>query len=44
MHDMMMGGGMMWVIGLVWVLVILLLVLGSPAIVKKLFFSKSRGG
>ncbi len=44
MHDMMMGGGMMWVMGLVWVLVILLFVLGIAALVKYLFFSKSRGG
>jgi len=43
MHDMM-GGGMMWVMGLVWILVILLLVLGIAALVKYLFFSRSRGG
>jgi len=39
----MMGGGMMWAMGLVWLLVILLLVLGTAALVKYLFFSKSRG-
>jgi hypothetical protein len=39
-HDMMMGGGMMWVMGLVWLLVILFLVLGIAALVKYLFFSK----
>jgi hypothetical protein len=44
MHDMMMGGGMMWAMGLVWLLVILFLVLGIAALVKYLFFSKSRGG
>ncbi len=36
----MMGGGMMWAMGLVWLLVILLLVLGIAALVKYLFVSK----
>jgi hypothetical protein len=38
MHDMMMGSGMMWVMGLVWLLVILLLVLGIAALAKYVFF------
>jgi hypothetical protein len=44
MHDMMMGGGTMWVMGLVWLLVILFLVLGIAALVKYLFFTKSHCG
>ena len=28
MNDMMMGGGMMWAMGLIWLLVIVVLVLG----------------
>ncbi len=43
MNDMMMGSGMMWAMGLVWLLVILFLVLGIAALVKYLFFTKSRG-
>ncbi len=35
MHEMM-GGGMMWGIGLVWLLLIVLLVLGIAALVKYL--------
>ena len=34
------GGGMMWAMGLVWLLVILFLVLGIAALAKYLFFSK----
>jgi hypothetical protein len=41
MHDMMMGGGMMWGVAIVWLLVVLVLVLGVAALVKYLFFSKS---
>jgi hypothetical protein len=41
MHDMMMSSGMMWAMGLVWLIVILLLVLGVAALVKYLFFTKS---
>jgi hypothetical protein len=33
----MMGGGMMWAMGLVWLLVIVFLVLGIAAFVKYLF-------
>ena len=40
MQDMMMhGGGMMWGMGLLWLLVIVLLVLGIAALVKYLFKS-----
>ena len=35
MHDMM-GGGM-WVMGLVWLLVVIVLVLAAAALVKYLF-------
>ena len=42
MMDQMMGGGMMWGMGLLWLLVILLLVLASAALVKYVFFSKGR--
>jgi len=40
MHDMMMGSGMMWPMGLVLLLVILVLILGIAALVKYLFFSR----
>ena len=40
MNDMMMGGGMMWAMGLIWLLVIVVLVLGIAALVKFLFFNK----
>jgi hypothetical protein len=40
MHDMMTGGGM-WAMGIVWLLVVLILVLGVAALVKYLFFSRS---
>jgi len=39
-NDMMMGGGMMWAMGLVWLLVIVVLVLGIAALAKFLFFKK----
>lgn len=39
MHDMM-SGGMMWGMGLVWLLVILALVLGAAALAKYLFFKR----
>jgi hypothetical protein len=39
MHDMMnMMGGMGWLMGLVWVLLVLVLVLGIAALVKYVFF------
>ena len=41
MLDMMMGSGMMWAMGLVWLLVTLFLVLGIAGFIKYLFFSKS---
>ena len=34
----MMGGGMMWGMGLVWLLVVILLVLGIVALAKYVFF------
>ena len=37
MHDGGMMGGMMWGMGLVWLLVIILLVLGVAALLKYLF-------
>jgi hypothetical protein len=40
MMDHMMGGGMMWGMGLLWLLVTLVLVLAIAALVKYLFFSK----
>jgi len=39
MMDHMMGGGMMWSMGLVWLLVVVVLLLGAAALVKYLFFS-----
>ncbi len=42
MMDQMMGGGMMWGMGLLWLLVLVVLVLAIAALVKYLFFSKSR--
>lgn len=39
MNDMM-NGGMMWGMGLIWLLVATLLVLGVAALVKYLFFAK----
>lgn len=42
MYDMM-GSGMMWSMGLVWLLVFLFLVLGIAALIKYLFFTKSGG-
>jgi hypothetical protein len=41
MMDYMMGGGMMWGMGLVGVLVIIVLLLAAAALVKYLFFSRS---
>ncbi len=41
MMDGMMGGGaMMWGMGLIWLLVIVVLVLGLAALVKYLFFDR----
>ena len=37
MHDMMGGGGMMWGMGLLWILLLVLLVLGIAALIKYLF-------
>jgi hypothetical protein len=41
MMDQMMGGGMMWAMGLFGLLVIIVLVLGAVALVKYLFFTKA---
>ncbi len=44
MNDIMSGGGlMMWGMGLVWLLVFVVLLLGAAALVKYLFFDHSRG-
>jgi len=40
MMDQMMGGGMMWGMGLIGLLVIIVLVLAAAALIKYLFFSK----
>ena len=40
MMDQMMGGGMMWGMGLIGLLVIIAMVLAAAALVKYLFFSK----
>jgi hypothetical protein len=42
MMDHMMGGGVMWGMGLLGLLIIIVLVLAAAALVKYLFFSKSR--
>lgn len=42
MNGMMDGGLMMWGVGLIWLLVVLLLVLGVAALVKYLFFNNRR--
>jgi hypothetical protein len=42
-NEMMEGmGGMMWAMGLVWLLVVLVLVLGAAALVKYLFFDSGK--
>jgi hypothetical protein len=38
MRDMMMDGGMMWGMALLWLLVVILLVLGIAALAKYVFF------
>jgi flagellar basal body-associated protein FliL len=40
MNAMTEGGAMMWGMGLIWLLVIVLLVLGVAALVKYLFFDR----
>lgn len=37
-------GGMMWGMGILWLLVAVLLVLGIAALIKYLFFSRRRDG
>jgi len=41
MTDYMMGGGMMWGLGLVGLLVVIVLLLAAAALVKYLFFGRS---
>ena len=40
MMDHMMGGGMMWGIGIIWILLVIVLILAAAALVKYLFFRK----
>jgi hypothetical protein len=40
MMDHMLGGGMMWGMGLIGLLVIVVLLLAAAALIKYLFFSK----
>jgi hypothetical protein len=40
MMDQMMGGGMMWGMGLIGLLVLIVLVLGAAALIKYLFFDR----
>jgi hypothetical protein len=42
MMDQMMGGGMMWGMGLIGLLIIVVLLLGAAALVKDLFFIRRR--
>jgi hypothetical protein len=42
MMDGMMGGGMMWGVGLFWLLGLVVLVLAAGALIKYLFFSGRR--
>ena len=42
MMDQLMGGGMMWGMGLIGLLVIVVLILGAAALVRYLFFTKGR--
>ncbi len=43
MNSDMMGGGMMWAMGIVWLLVIVLLVLSIAALVKYVFPGNRKG-
>lgn len=42
MMDGMMGGGMMWGMGLFWLLILVVLVFAAGALIKYLFFSDRR--
>ena len=42
MMDGMMGGGMMWGMGLFWLVILVVVVLGAGALVKYLFFGDKR--
>lgn len=41
--DGMMSGGIMWGVGLFWLLGLVVLVLAASALIKYLFFSSGRG-
>ena len=43
MMDGMMGGGMIWGVGLFWLLILAVLVLAAGVLIKYLFFSGGRG-
>ena len=38
----MMGGGMMWGMGIFWLLILVLVVVGAAALIKYLFFGDRR--
>lgn len=40
MHGTMMGGGMLLGMGLIWLLVLVVLILGAAALIKYLFFGR----
>jgi hypothetical protein len=42
MMDHMMGSGMMWGMGFLWLLIIAVLILAAAALIKYLFFSRHR--
>ena len=42
MMNGMLGGGMMWGMGLFWLLIVVILVLGAAALIKYLFPSDKR--
>jgi len=42
MMDQMIGGGMMWGMGLIGVLIIIVLILAAAALVRYIFFSGSK--
>jgi uncharacterized membrane protein len=42
MMDQMMGGGMMWGMGLLWLLTVIVLVLAIAALIKYLFSGRDR--
>lgn len=42
MMEGMMGGGMMWVMGIFWLLILVVVVLGAGALIKYLFSGGGR--